>query len=81
MGSVNFEVLTLWPQIKCWSTYPRGCMARWPRGRNPSKSLKILRTPNISKKGKKPKKPKITPKNPLPLMLPLITYNYPPPPP
>ena len=39
LESVHFKVLTLWlrsrvaawPQIKCWSTYPRGSVAAWPQ--------------------------------------------------
>ena len=37
-GSDYFKVLTLWPQIKCWSTYPHGSMAAWPQ---PLKSVKL----------------------------------------
>ena len=32
-----FKVLTLWPQIKCWSTYSRGSVAATPK--NPRKTI------------------------------------------
>ena len=50
VGSAYFKVLRSWPQKNVGQLT---LVAAWPRGRNPSKSLKTQRTPNISKKNLK----------------------------